>query len=114
MYKNYKTMSFTETKITFPSGKVKTYPLPVKASEIAKDEEFSKYEDILAIKVNQMLISLNHYIEFPRATVQPVPLTSELGQKIYRRSLVYLLGMAFWLEYPNLYLTVEYHVPNGK
>lgn len=99
--------------VEFPSKTVKKYPWPALASEIANDDEFKTIKNIIALKVNNLLVNLNCSIRYQKIRVDAVSLDSCLGQKIFLRSLVFLFGMACYLEYPKSYLTIEHHLPNG-
>jgi hypothetical protein len=99
--------------VEFPSKVSKQFPWPVLASDIAKDDEFKNIKNIVALKVNQLLVNLNCSIRYQKVKVEAVSLDSFLGHKIFLRSLVFLFGMACHLEYPKAYLTIEHHLPNG-
>lgn len=100
--------------IRFPSGLYKKYDWPVYAQTIAQDFEFQNVNNIVALKVNQLVTNLNELVPYHHASVEAIPLHSPLGYQIYRRSLVFLLGMASYLELPEHRVTVEHHLPNGK
>lgn len=100
-------------EVVFPSGKKKIYPFPTNGNEIAKDEELKGFENIIALKLNNQTMNLNCPIKHRKVEVQPIVLNSPEGKKMHRRTLIFLLGMATKLEYPQLYLTIEHHIPNG-
>jgi len=69
--------------------------------------------ELLAIKINQLATNVNQKTSFSQITVSPIMFYSATGNEIYRRSLVFVLGMAFQELYPDLHLSVEHALHRG-
>src|SRR5690606_22122057 len=93
-----------KVEVIFPSGTSKFYEWPTTGFKIVQDEEFKKYSNIVGIKINEEVKNLNCLIRYQKIHVEPVELHSVLGQKMYRRTLVFLLAMAVRMEFPNSYV----------
>ncbi len=46
-------------------------------------------------------------------TLELINISSKEGMKIYRRTLTYIMGMAFWKVYPEARITVNYQLSNS-
>ncbi len=46
-------------------------------------------------------------------TLELINISSKEGMKIYRRTLTYIMGMAFWKVYPGARITVNYQLSNS-
>ena len=69
----------------------------MKKLENKKNNEYKNLDDIVARDGNIELISIN----------------SKEGMKIYRRTLTYIMGNAFWHIYPGAHITVNYQLSNA-
>ena len=73
----------------------------VKISEIAKKQiEESKYPVVGAIFNNEYK-NLDDKL-YEDGKLELINISSKEGMKIYRRTLTYIMGMAFWKLYPEL------------
>jgi uridine kinase len=99
--------------ITFPSGNSKEFAWGVRASQLLQDPEFEAPDDpVVAVLVNNELTSLSFKLEF-NATLQPVTLNSAEGQRVYRRSLCFLLYMAASRAIPHRHLVIGHSLGDG-
>ena len=81
-------------------------------SEAFKDEiENSKYE-IVGCLYNNEYMNLETEIQ-EGARIKLIDISSKEGMKIYRRTLVYIMGKAFESLYPKEKITVEYQLGNA-
>ncbi len=94
-------------------------PFGTRASHVLR--EFAPYKishthyddnPVVAITVNNELASFSVPLEFS-CTVRPVHLFSELGRRIYRHSVCYLLAMAGRIEFPENNLHIGHALGDG-
>ena len=84
----------------------------VKISEIAKKQiEESKYPVVGAIFNNEYK-NLDDKL-YEDGKLELINISSKEGMKIYRRTLTYIMGMAFWKLYPELRVSVNYQLSNA-
>ena len=84
----------------------------VKISEIAKKQiEESKYPVVGAIFNNEYK-NLDDKL-YEDGKLELINISSKEGMKIYRRTLTYIMGMAFWKLYPELRVNVNYQLSNA-
>ena len=80
--------------ITFPNGTKREYAWGTRVSELLDDPNIPVSEHpIVAMLVNNELTSLSYKVEV-NAQLRPVTLEMAEGQRVYRRSLCFLLSMA--------------------
>ena len=81
-------------------------------SEIAKKQiETSEYPIIGAIFNNEYK-NLDDELQ-EDGTLELININSKEGMKIYRRTLTYIMGMAFWKLYPEAHVVVNYQLTNA-
>ena len=81
-------------------------------SEIAKKQiEESKYPVVGAIFNNEYK-NLDDELQ-EDGTLELININSKEGMKIYRRTLTYIMGMAFWKLYPEARVVVNYQLTNA-
>ena len=81
-------------------------------SEIAKKQiEESKYPVVGAIFNNEYK-NLDDELQ-EDGTLELININSKEGMKIYRRTLTYIMGMAFWKLYPEAHVVVNYQLTNA-
>lgn len=99
-----------EVEIFLPDGRVLSGPRGAKVGEFlsAIDHE----SQWVAAIVNQELRELTFPIEI-ESKVEPLPMESADGARIYRRSLTFLLEMAFADLFPDRVLFVDHSVASG-
>ena len=84
----------------------------LKVSEILKDEiENSKYP-VIGCRFNNEYQNLGHEIE-EDGKIELIDISSTEGMKIYRRTLVYIMGKAFENIYPDAKVRVNYQLSNS-
>lgn len=105
-----------EITVTMPDGSESTYPYGTKVEQIfdIKDskEETEKENPIVAAMVNNKLVSLSFKVEV-NAVVEEVRLYSPYGNRIYRRSLCFLLTMASAEVFPDRHLIIGHSLGDG-
>lgn len=100
----------TEVEIHLPDGRVLSGPRGAQVGEFLA--EIKSDTQIVAAVVNGDLYELTYPIELD-AHVTPVTMSTPDGARIYRRSLVFLLEMAFADLFPNANLFVDHSVASG-
>ncbi|MFP4491704.1 MAG: nucleoside kinase [Spirochaetaceae bacterium] len=102
-----------EVTITLPEGVKAAYPYGTRVEAIlgAKDES-NKENPVVAAMVNNKLVSLSFKVEI-NAEVEPVHLYSPYGNRIYRRSLCFLLAMASSEIFPERHLIIGHSLGDG-
>jgi len=83
-----------------------------KISEILKEQiEQSEYP-VVGAKYNNEYKNLDDIVD-PEGNIELIKINSKEGMKIYRRTLTYIMGMAFWYTYPYAHITVDYQLSNA-
>ena len=84
----------------------------VKISELLKEQiENSEYPVVGAI-VNNEYKSLDAEVTGDEK-IELIDINSKEGMKIYRRTLTYIMGNAFWHIYPEAHVIVNYQLSNA-
>jgi uridine kinase len=99
-----------EVEIHLPDGRVLSGPRGARVGEFLA--ELKTDSQIVAAIVNGDLYELTYPIELD-AKVIPVTMSTADGARIYRRSLVFLLEMAFADLFPDASLFVDHSVASG-
>lgn len=101
-----------EIHVHFPSGEELTIPAGTRVEDIFRDhtDEFSGTP--LAALVNNELTSLSFRVTV-NATVKPVYLNEEMGMRIYRRTLSFLLAMVSQELFPDRRLIIGHSMGKG-
>ena len=83
-----------------------------KISEILKEQiEKSEYP-VVGAKYNNEYKNLDDVVDV-NGNIELIDINSKEGMKIYRRTLTYIMGMAFWYVYPQAHITVDYQLSNS-
>ena len=83
-----------------------------KISEILKEQiQNSKYP-VVGAKYNNEYKNLDDLVN-PEGNIELIDINSKEGMKIYRRTLTYIMGMAFWYTYPHAHIMVDYQLSNA-
>ena len=83
-----------------------------KVSEILKEQiEKSEYS-VVAAKVNNEYKSLDYILE-DDGNIELVKINSKEGMRIYRKTLIFIMGKAFHRTYPDAHLIVDYQLSNS-
>lgn len=99
-----------EVEIHLPDGRVLSGPRGATVGEFLAAIEHDS--QLVAAIVNDELRELTYPIEI-ESEVQPVTIAGPDGARIYRRSLTFLLEMAFADLFPNAKLFVDHSVASG-
>ena len=99
-----------EVEIHLPDGRVLSGPRGAKVGEFLSTIEHDS--QLVAAIVNGDLRELTYPIEL-EARVEPVTISSPDGARIYRRSLTFLLEMAFADLFPGATLYIDHSVASG-
>jgi len=100
----------SEVEIHLPDGRVLSGPRGATVGEFLNTLEHDS--QLVGAIVNKDLRELTYAIEM-EARVEPVTMTSADGARIYRRSLTFLLEMAFAALFPDAKLFVDHSVASG-
>jgi len=83
-----------------------------KISEILKEEIAKREYPVVGAKYNNEYKNLDEKVD-PNGKIELIDINSKEGMKIYRRTLTYIMGMAFHYVYPQAHVTVEYQLSNS-
>ncbi len=81
----------------------------IKISELFEDEIKESEYTVIAAKFNNEYQNLNYELK-EDGTVELIDISQTEGMKIYKRTLVYIMGKAFQECYPNADITVNYQL----
>ncbi len=99
--------------VTLPEGERKIIPYGTRIDELVGDRGKDHPEGpIVAALVNNDLVSLSFKVEVD-ATIEPVRLYHHYGNRIYRRSLSFLLGLAAKRVFPERQLIIGHSLGDG-
>ena len=108
----HKTESRPEVEIHLPDGRVLSGPRNTPVGDFIRAIADSLEVPVVAAVVNGNLRELTFPIRF-ESTVKPVDMSEPDGARIYRRSLTFLLEMAFRDLFPTGKLTIDHSVSFG-
>ena len=94
------------------TGSHKMYSLGTTAREIFDDQKVSLDFPVLGCYVNNLVNDMNYAVSRP-VNIRFFDFTGASGQRIYFRSLVFILHKALKDLYRQAFLTVEHAVPRG-
>ena len=101
-----------EVEVHLPDGRVLSGPRGAKVGDFIEAVSDSFDAPVVAAIVNRHLRELTYPIEY-ESTVKPVDMSEPDGARIYRRSLTFLLEMAFSDLFPKGKLTIDHSVSFG-
>jgi uridine kinase len=101
-----------EVEVHLPDGRVLSGPRGARVSDFMDIVSDSFDAPVVAAIVNRHLRELTYPIEY-ESTVKPVDMSEPDGARIYRRSLTFLLEMAFSDLFPKGKLTIDHSVSFG-
>ncbi len=99
-------------QLHLPDGRALTGPRGAKVGEFLEAVKDDFHAPIVAAIVNEELHELTYPIEM-ESSVRPVAMNTADGARIYRRSLVFLLEMAFADLHPEAKLTIDHSIFSG-
>ena len=83
-----------------------------KISELLKEQiEKSEYP-VVGAKYNNEYKNLDDIVS-SEGKIELIDINSKEGMKIYRRTLTYIMGKAFWSIYPEAHINVNYQLSNA-
>jgi len=83
-----------------------------KISEILKEQIANSEYPVVGAKYNNEYRNLDDIVN-PQGNIELIDINSKEGMKIYRRTLTYIMGMAFWHTYQHAHITVDYQLSNA-
>lgn len=84
----------------------------VKISELAKKQIKESEYPVVGAKFNNEYKNLDELLT-EDGKLELIDITSKEGMKIYRRTLTFIMGMAFWQIYPEAHIIVNYQLSNA-
>lgn len=97
-------------KIEIPGGKILEYESGVDIRSVLEDEKLIvQPHPFIAVRVNNKITSIASHLNF-NCKIEPIPLESTMGLRIYRRSLSFLLEMASKEVFPHLRLKISHSI----
>ena len=106
-------LDLKKINVIFPNGEEVSYPRRLVLSDLLTHPSLNSKE-IVALKVNGEIKSLNAIISFGKANIIPIMKDSEEGWSVYRRTLVQILATAAYKVYFNKFNIIIHHgVNNG-
>jgi uridine kinase len=102
----------SEVHLHLPDGRVLSGPRGAQVGEFLKTVKDDFSAPIVAAIINAELHELTYLIQM-ESNCKPVTMDTADGARIYRRSLVFLLEMAFSNLFPNAKLTIDHSVSSG-
>lgn len=102
----------SEVEIHLPDGRTLCAPRGTRLMDFLKPVAEDFGAPIVAAIVNQELRELTYPIEI-ESQVRPVTMADADGARIYRRSLTFLLEMAFADLFPQACLTIDHSITSG-
>ncbi|MFN8410970.1 MAG: nucleoside kinase [Anaerolineales bacterium] len=106
------TQSNKNVELHLPDGRVLSGPRGTRIEEFLKQVSREFPAPIVAAIINNEIHELTYPVN-AEAYCQPVTMNSADGARIYRRSLVYLLDIAFSELFPNAKLNIDHSVSSG-
>ena len=83
-----------------------------KISELLKEQIENSEYPVVGAKYNNEYKNLDDVVS-SEGKIELIDINSKEGMKIYRRTLTYIMGKAFWHTYPGAYITVNYQLSNS-
>ena len=81
-------------------------------SELLKDQIAESEYPVVGAKFNNEYKDLDYPLE-ESGKIELIDIASKEGMKIYRRTLTYIMGKAFWRTYPKAHVIVDYQLSNA-
>lgn len=98
--------------MNYTEGKKLKMEEKIKISELMKEEiEKSEYP-VVGAKYNNEYKNLDDLVD-TNGKIELIQINSKEGMKIYRRTLTYIMGKAFWNIYPEAHVIVNYQLSNA-
>lgn len=84
----------------------------IKIEELLKNEISKSNYPVIGAIFNNRYVSLNYELK-EEGTIKLLDVSSKEGSRIYRRTLIFILTMAFERLYPKDKLVIDYQLPNS-
>jgi len=94
------------------TGSYKMYPVGTSAQDIFNDQNIALSSPVLGCYINNLVSDMNYAVSTP-INIRFFDFTDLSGQRIYFRSLVFVLHKVLKDLYRQASLTIEHAVPNG-
>lgn len=94
-----------DVNVYLENGEKRIYPYGTRVNDIFKENKPKSSSPLIAALVNNELVSLSFKVEI-NAALKPVALHDQLGIRIFRRTLSYILAMAARDEFPDRTLVI--------
>jgi uridine kinase len=101
-----------DVELHLPDGRVLSAPRGTQVGEFLRQVKDDFGAPIVAAIINNEIHELTFPIEI-ESHCQPVTMSTADGARIYRRSLIFLLELAFSDLFPNAKLTIDHSVSSG-
>ena len=101
-----------DVELHLPDGRVLSAPRGTQVGEFLRQVKDDFGAPIVAAVINNEIHELTYPIEI-EAHCKPVTMDTADGARIYRRSLIFLLELAFSDLFPNAKLTIDHSVSSG-
>ena len=101
-----------QINISFRDGTCRKYDIGTSLLTISKDMEAQHQTPIIAAKLNNSIKDLTTVVNSD-AKVEFHDLSTELGNKVYQRSLIFIMVLAARELFPDATLTVEHSLSKG-
>ena len=85
---------------------------PIKIKELLKSEIKANEHEVIAATFNNEYVNLDYEIK-KDGEIKLIDLASKAGMRVYRNTLIYILGMVFEKLYPEYKMTVNYQLSNS-
>ncbi len=100
-------------RVALPDGTEKEYPTGTRVAEVLEDTEYdSGRGPVMAVLANNELTSLYYRLDV-NTKLEAVTMETREGQRVYRRSLCFLLAMAAQDISPHRHLVIGHSLGNG-
>lgn len=106
------TQSNPNVEVHLPNGKTLTGPRGTQVGEFLAQIKESFTAPIVAAIINNEIHELTYPIK-SESTCTPITMDSADGARIYRRSVIFLLEIAFSQIFPDGYLNIDHSVSSG-
>ncbi len=106
------TQSNPNVEVHLPNGKTLTGPRGTQVGEFLAQIKDSFTAPIVAAIINNEIHELTYPIK-SESTCTPITMDSADGARIYRRSVIFLLEIAFSQIFPDGYLNIDHSVSSG-
>jgi len=98
-------------KITYKQDTIEVKE-KIKIEDLLNEEIKNNKYEVLGALFNNKYQRLDYEIE-EDGNIELLDMSDKVGMKIYRNTLLYIMGKAFFELYPDAYITVQYHLNNS-